>query len=187
MQDERYRALPFRGTGLSFGVISSRQWPVGHEPRGSALFHQGYEGHVLAGEHMDGPIGWHGRELTLYPTEGLNYDDLYGDIQRWEGVVRYMYLDTARPARVTVGTGNMLPNIAAAQSLPFVNTGTRQAATKAEIAAAFNAVAAMQGGLKATHYKQHPTICITEEKAKELALDRLKHEFVPGLRRLFSW
>ena len=119
-------------------------------------------------------------------TQPLDFVALYGDIQRWEGVVTFMYLDTAKPPCVTVGTGNMLPDIPAAQALPFLNTDTGQPATKDEVARAFHAVAAMKGGMRAKNYKQKLSIEITDAKAKELALKRLKTEFIPKLRQLLN-
>lgn len=116
-------------------------------------------------------------------TGELDYDKLYNDIERWEGVVRHMYLDTHKPPLVTVGTGNMLPDVAAAQALPFINAETGKEATKEEIAHAFQTVAAMKGSMRAAKYKLKPSIEITADYAKEMALKRLKSEFIPGIRR----
>jgi len=44
----------------------------------------------------------------------------YDALKRWEGVVRYMYLDSI--GLVTVGVGFMIPNVYSASTLPFVNT-----------------------------------------------------------------
>jgi GH24 family phage-related lysozyme (muramidase) len=119
-------------------------------------------------------------------TNEIDYDKLYKDIQRWEGVVRHMYLDTHKPPLVTVGTGNMLPDAAAAQALPFINAETGKDATPQEIANAFTQVAAMKGSMKAKKYKLKPSIEITEDYAKEMALSRLKSEFIPGIRQFFT-
>jgi len=54
------------------------------------------------------------------------------------------------------------------------------------VARAFHAVAAMTGGMRAKKYKQKLSIEITDEKAKELALTRLKTEFIPKLRHLLT-
>jgi hypothetical protein len=119
----------------------------------------------------------------LVPSTKLDYETLYRDILKWEGIVRYMYLDTHKPPLVTVGVGNMLPDVSAAQALPFINTDTQMPATKEEIAAAFHKVASMTGGLKpVTRYKQKPSVEISVEKSKELALTRLEKEFIPGIR-----
>jgi GH24 family phage-related lysozyme (muramidase) len=55
-----------------------------------------------------------------------------------EGYVEHMYLDTK--GLVTVGIGNMLPSVAAAQALPFVNRSTGNRATADEIAADYASV-----------------------------------------------
>jgi len=100
--------------------------------------------------------------------------------------VLFMYLDTANPPKVTVGIGNMLPNVAAAQALPFVNTETKAPATPAEIEHAFKSVAAMKGSQAAGKYRQTPSIEITEDTAQQLALTRVTHEFIPLLVRHFA-
>jgi hypothetical protein len=114
----------------------------------------------------------------------LDFDKLYQDIQRWEGVILHMYLDTHDPPLVTVGTGNMLPTVAAAQALPFVNASTHKPATKEEIAAAYHAIAAMKGGMPARRYRRTPSIELTTQKSKELAISRLTSEFIPGIRKM---
>jgi GH24 family phage-related lysozyme (muramidase) len=123
-----------------------------------------------------------------YPTAGreLDFETLYSHIKKWEGVVTFMYLDTHEPPLVTVGCGNMLPNVAAAKALPFVNTRTNAPATAEEVEAAWAAVTSMPGGQQAKKYKQKVSIEIPEAKAKELAIARLKREFVPQLRKLFQ-
>jgi len=99
--------------------------------------------------------------------------------------VPFMYLDNATPPKVTVGVGNMLPDVAAAQALPFVNTSTGRPATAQEIETAFNAVSAMPGAMSWRKYKQNPSLEIDATKSKELALDRLQNEFIPKLRGPF--
>ncbi len=96
-----------------------------------------------------------------------------------------MYLDNARPPRVTVGVGNMLPDVAAAQALPFVNTANGQAATAEEVALAYDNVAGMPGALPWRRYKQAPSIEIDQTAAKNLAVERLQNEFIPQLRQAF--
>ena len=49
-----------------------------------------------------------------------------------------MYLDTR--SNVTVGVGQLLATVAAAQELPFVQRDTAEAATPQDIEADFNAV-----------------------------------------------
>ena len=81
-------------------------------------------------------------------------------LKEFEGVYPHMYLDTAD--NVTVGAGQMLANVAAAQKLPFVvrpdpaatpPVSTRPA-TPGEIQADFNSVNQQPGGRAAGFYKQ---------------------------------
>jgi type VI secretion system secreted protein VgrG len=115
----------------------------------------------------------------------LDNDRLYRHLKRWEGVVGHMYLDTHKPPLVTVGAGNMVASVSAAQALPFVNARTGRRATKDEIAYAFQKVTAMSGARPASHYRLSPSIEIPEERIKELALERLRTEFIPGIKKLF--
>ena len=123
------------------------------------------------------------RSSTL--GEPTDFDRLYRGIVRWEGVVCHMYLDTHDPPLVTVGAGNMLQDVAAAQALPFINASTKHTATKEEIAHAFRTVAAKTGGHPAKFYLLHPSIELPEEKVKELAIKRLKGEFIPKIKSLY--
>jgi len=120
------------------------------------------------------------------PAAPVEYDKIYEDLKPWEGFCKWMYLDTAKPPKVTVGVGNMLPNVAAAQALPFINASTNKTATKEEVATAFNAVSKMKGALSADKYKLKPSIEINEQQAKDWAIARLKNEFLPQLRRFFK-
>lgn len=135
------------------------------------------------------PQGQHPRRRRRHESplaEALSPELVYKDLKDQEGVVLFMYLDTAKPPKVTVGVGNMLPNVAAAQALPFINVATKARATPDEIERTFKKVAAMEGSHPAATYKQHPSIEITEETAKTLALARLNAEFLPLLRRHFA-
>jgi GH24 family phage-related lysozyme (muramidase) len=117
--------------------------------------------------------------------EPLDYDRLYQSIARWEGVIRHMYLDTHQPPLVTVGAGNMLQDVGAAQALPFIDAATNHAATREQIAHAFRSVAAKPGGHPSKFYLLRPSIELPEAKVKELAVNRLKVEFIPKIKKLY--
>jgi hypothetical protein len=102
--------------------------------------------------YQPAPLFLHGH-LVGWP---LDIDRVYRDLKRCEGVVGHMYLDTHQPPLVTIGAGNMLPNVSAAQSLPFVNTRTGRPATKDEIAYAFQKVTAMPGAPPASPLPTEP-------------------------------
>jgi GH24 family phage-related lysozyme (muramidase) len=81
---------------------------------------------------------------TMTPTQpaaAIEYlEKAMVKIRFWEGTVRWMYLD--EPGLVTVGVGQMLPNVNAAQLLPFLIGG--QTATAEQIAADYERVKAMR-------------------------------------------
>ena len=87
---------------------------------------------------------------------------------------------------VTVGMGNLVSSAAAAKKLDFVNVNTGKAATEKEIQTAFEAVSKMAKNHTPSHYKQKPSIELKKQAIKELAIKRLKEEFIPGLQRAFD-
>jgi GH24 family phage-related lysozyme (muramidase) len=70
-------------------------------------------------------------------------------LEHFEGAIPWMYLDTA--GHVTVGVGLMLPDVPAAQHLPFQIAA--RPATPEEIAAEFTRVHAMPMGRPAQFYR----------------------------------
>lgn len=87
-----------------------------------------------------------------------SWSDFKTEIKKSEGCISHMYLDTV--GKVTVGVGNMLPDVAAAQKLGFVVRITKKKATDAEIKADFDAVAKQTKGKQtkgklASTYKLH--------------------------------
>ena len=113
----------------------------------------------------------------------IDYEELYSDLLRWEGKVAYMYLDSR--GFVTVGVGNLVSSVDQAKKLPFINAAAGKTATPEEIETAFTAVSKMAKNRRATYYKQNPSIELNDETIKQMAIKRLKEEFVPGLRQLF--
>jgi GH24 family phage-related lysozyme (muramidase) len=74
-------------------------------------------------------------------------------LKEFEGVYSHMYLDTTD--NVTVGVGQMLANVAAAQELAFVpRADPARPATPDEIQADFDSVTRQPGGRTAGFYKQ---------------------------------
>lgn len=138
--------------------------------------------------HQPGPLGidsesdWLHKRLVLSPS-ALREDELVRDLMRWEGNVPFMYLDTK--GLVTVGIGNLLRTVQDAIQLPFVNQSTNEEASSDEIAAAFEAVTRKQAGMPWPKYKLSPSLELPIDTCRELALRRLKTEFIPALRRAF--
>lgn len=73
-------------------------------------------------------------------------------IEAFEGKVPWMYLDTDTPANVTALIGQEIPDVAAAQALPWRTHDFSRYATAKEVAADFERVQAMNGGGYPSHY-----------------------------------
>jgi len=89
-----------------------------------------------------------------------------------------MYLDTA--ANVTVGVGNLLANVAAAQALAFVvrptgsSPGEATPATASQIAIDFNTVAAQPKGKNFRDYEPFTALILPESVIQALLLNRVR-------------
>jgi GH24 family phage-related lysozyme (muramidase) len=80
-------------------------------------------------------------------------------LKEFEGSVPWMYRDTV--GKVTVGVGFMLPNVEAAQALPF-HQGPRLATTQ-EIAAEYARVDALAAGRAAAFYKTPTSLDLAQQ------------------------
>jgi len=107
----------------------------------------------------------------------------------FEGSVPYMYQDTA--ANVTVGVGNLLADVAAAQELAFVvrPTGGSDpdhaiAATPDQIATDFHNVAAQPKGQDFRYYEKFTALTLPEAAIQALLLRRVQ-EFHAQLTEAF--
>jgi GH24 family phage-related lysozyme (muramidase) len=107
------------------------------------------------------------------------------DLNFWEQSIRWMYLDSQ--GLVTVGYGTMLPDAAAAKRVSFVHSKTGQAATPAEIEAAWNSLhsgaaaqkaAAPKKKFSALHYEDKTDLRITEASAQALRDDHIEADYV---------
>jgi GH24 family phage-related lysozyme (muramidase) len=164
---------PLKAKDDSLDAAEAAAWP---HSLGRALRH-----------HVPGPVGFHRDPswlagIRVAPIH-IDYEELFRDLKRWEGNVPYMYLDSV--GLVTVGIGNLLRTLEAAQRLAFIETKTGRPASDAEIANAFFLVSQKKAGLHWTKYKLEPSIEISEETSRDLALIRLRNEFIPGIRRKF--
>jgi GH24 family phage-related lysozyme (muramidase) len=113
------------------------------------------------------------------------------DLNVWESSVRWMYLDSQ--GLVTVGCGTMLPDAAAAKQISFVHNTTRQAATPAEIEAAWNSLHSGAAAQKAAapnkkfswrHYEDKTDLRITDASVQALLDDHIKADYVE-LKRIY--
>jgi GH24 family phage-related lysozyme (muramidase) len=108
----------------------------------------------------------------------------------FEGSIPYMYLDTA--GKVTVGVGNMLADVAAAQALAFVfrldpgadPSTSAVAATPDDIAADFASISAQSKAFAAAHYKQFTKLDLPSDAIDALVKARID-EFTTQLLETF--
>jgi len=107
---------------------------------------------------------------------------LCAELLKWEGCCQNMYVDTR--GHVTTGIGHLLPNAEAALALPWRHKATGQPAPAAEVRAAFDRVRAQGPGHKALSYRLASDLVLPPGVAGDLAIRRLRREFLPGLRRL---
>lgn len=112
------------------------------------------------------------------------------DLVQHEGSIGWMYRDNAVAGNVTVGIGCLIPDVQAAQALPFVFTDTSGAPTKpaspALIAWDMTRVMRCAPGLIASAYRAHQTLVFLQTAdIDNLAKTRLSKEFLPGLVSIF--
>ena len=108
--------------------------------------------------------------------------DFKKEIKLSEGSISHMYLDTV--GKVTVGVGNMLPNVSAAKKLAFVNRTTKKKATDTEKETDFNTVKKQPKGRIASSYRQHTKLDLPTIEIDKL-LDKRINEFKRGLKLSF--
>lgn len=104
-------------------------------------------------------------------------------IKAGEGCIEHLYLDSV--GKVTVGVGNMLPDVTAAQALAFVDRETGDPASEAMIAAEFELLSQQEADHIASYYRQF-TGLILEPPTIDQLLDRRINGFLGGLRRNFE-
>jgi GH24 family phage-related lysozyme (muramidase) len=106
------------------------------------------------------------------------------DLNRFENLVSWMYLDSQ--GLVTVGCGTMLPDAAAAKRLSFRHDTSGKIATPAEIEAAWNSLHSGAAAQKAAapnkkftwrHYEDKTDLRITDSTAQALLDDHIKADY----------
>jgi GH24 family phage-related lysozyme (muramidase) len=97
----------------------------------------------------------------------------------FEGDVPFMYRDTE--GWVTVGVGQMIPDVNAARKYPFVTALGAKAATD-DIETDYARVKAIPAGLPAEKYRSQSSLLLAEEYIEPLLLKKLK-ECDVALRR----
>jgi GH24 family phage-related lysozyme (muramidase) len=97
--------------------------------------------------------------------------DFNKEIKVSEGSIPHMYLDTV--GKVTVGVGNMLPDVASAQKLAFINRKTLMPATKDEIKTDFETVSKLTKGRIASFYKSSTALDLPSSVIESLLNNRI--------------
>lgn len=92
-----------------------------------------------------------------------------------------MYLDQL--GLVTVGVGNYLRSSSDAMKLPFM-LGAEPARSH-DIANDYGRVARMLPNKPSTYYRSSRSVMLRDEDVDHLLRQRLAHEFIPGLERMF--
>jgi hypothetical protein len=104
----------------------------------------------------------------MYPSVGPVLRSFLG---QYEGVIDYMYADTATPARITTGIGNVIDSVARAQSYHWqLDANPSQQASAAQVGANWRAVAAhrSEGNQGARHFRQFNTIHLSPEAIEQM-------------------
>jgi GH24 family phage-related lysozyme (muramidase) len=100
-----------------------------------------------------------------------SWQDFRKEIKISEGSISHMYLDTV--GKVTVGVGNMLPNVAAAQKLPFIVRANGKRATSDEIKTDFETVGKQARGQVASRYQTYTKLDLPENEINTLLDTRI--------------
>ncbi len=103
-------------------------------------------------------------------------------LREFEGSVPWMYRDTA--GLVTVGIGNMLPNVSAALKLPFRVQSSGDLAGETAVRADFARVESMMCGHTVDYYREYESLVLQDADITELLRQRVKG-FEAQLRGLF--
>jgi GH24 family phage-related lysozyme (muramidase) len=101
-------------------------------------------------------------------------------LKEFEGCVPWMYRDTV--GKITVGVGLMLPDVKAAQALPFL--ACSEPATPEQITAEFTRVEALPLGRPSSFYKSPASLQLTQQTIDARLLSILQN-FEADLRTEF--
>jgi GH24 family phage-related lysozyme (muramidase) len=116
-------------------------------------------------------------------TTDLDWTELRADFDLWEGRIPHMYLDTR--GLVTVGVGKMLPNVAAAQALPFVRRDNGAPARPDEIQRDYDAVKAQPKAMLAGSYRKFTQLDLPDA-AIDALLKTTADQFIADLAARFA-
>ncbi len=109
-------------------------------------------------------------------------ETLRNKLAEYEGEIPHMYLDSK--GLVTVGVGNLITSVQAAQALPFINQAG-EPATADEIKADYDSVKQQQGNRIASFYKPFTKLIMTQEGMDELTNKHID-TFYKEIKKIFS-
>ncbi|GAA6169280.1 hypothetical protein [Sessilibacter corallicola] len=106
---------------------------------------------------------------------------LRAKLEKYEGKVKHMYLDSK--GYVTVGVGHLIPDLKSAQKLNFKNSKSL-AATQDEIKTDFELIKKQPKNRLASFYKKHTKLHLSEIDINKLT-DKHIDNFESELKRIF--
>jgi GH24 family phage-related lysozyme (muramidase) len=89
----------------------------------------------------------------------------------YEGNISHMYLDTK--GLVTVGIGNLLASVEAAQALEFVSRASTRSASAAEIKTDYESIQTQKVGLRAQGYREFTKLDLPDVAINDLFRKRI--------------
>lgn len=108
---------------------------------------------------------------------------LRGKLEKYEGLIEHMYLDTK--GYVTVGVGHLLSTLTEAQALNFTKKKDSKKATKEEIKTDYDTVKKQTKGQFASSYKKHTKLKLTKIEADKLTNKHIE-SFEKELKKVFG-
>jgi len=109
-------------------------------------------------------------------------DKLRINIEKYEGKVSHMYLDSRGFA--TVGVGHLLKDVGAAEELPFEKNND-EPATQAEISEEYNFLSQQEGNRVASYYKKFTHLTLSD-KAIDALTDKHIDTFYKELTIIYD-
>jgi GH24 family phage-related lysozyme (muramidase) len=124
--------------------------------------------------------------LAAPVSTDLSWEEIKADMEDHEALILHMYLDSEN--KVTVGVGNMLASLAAAQALGFVlRSDAAKVASKDQIKTDWDKVNSEAGkNMRAASFAKVTLLDLPKDTCWSLLKKRIDEEFLPGLRKIFS-
>lgn len=115
-------------------------------------------------------------------TTSLERSVLHSQLEKYEGKISHMYLDSK--GYVTVGIGHLLSSLVDAQKLKF-NTANNELASKDEIKIDYEAVNSRAANRLASSYKKYTTLTLPDSEIDKITNKHIK-SFEKELQKIYS-